>query len=110
DVYEPFQNGFVAFGVLMRQDFRITNLIIRNPAPPVRLGNTYIKSIRMGDSDVINEGFRIEDADHIGSLEIVLGTRPGTLTGTVMNEKQRPGANVTVVLVPDGGRRRGADA
>jgi hypothetical protein len=26
-----------------------------------------------------------------------------------MNEKQRPGANVTVLLVPDAGRRRWAD-
>jgi len=109
DVYGPFQNGFLAFGVLMRQDFRITNLTVRNSAAATRLRNAFFKSIRMGDRDVLNEGFRVEDAEKIGSIEIVLGTHPGILSGTVVNEKQKPGANVNVLLVPDAGRRRWAD-
>jgi hypothetical protein len=109
DLYGPFANGFLAFGVLMRQDFRITNLTIRNPNSPTRVRNAYIKSIRLGERDVLNEGFRIDDAEKIGSIEIVLGTHAGILSGTVVNEKQKPGANATVLLVPDAGRRRWAD-
>jgi hypothetical protein len=35
------------------------------------------------------------------TLEIVLGTNPGGITGSVVNEKQEPGAAVFVTLIPD---------
>jgi len=110
DLYGPFPDGHLAFGVLMRQDFRIANLMIGASAQATRLRNAYIQSIRMGTRDVLNDGFRVDDPNKIESIQIVLGTRPGILTGTVMTEKQRPAANVTVLLVPDAGRRRWADS
>jgi hypothetical protein len=109
DTYGPFSNGYLAFGVLLRQDYRIALLRVRRDASPVRLRDVYIKSIRMGTRDVLNDGLRVDDPANIPLLEIVLGTKSGTVTGNVVSEKQKPEANATVVLVPDG-RRRWADA
>jgi len=108
DVYSPFPNGFLSFGVLLRQDYRIANLMLRGTTP-ARIGDAYIKSIRMGNQDVMNNGFRVDDPEKISPIEIIVGTRPGTLTGTVMSEKQKPDANATVLLVPDAGRQRWTD-
>jgi 5-hydroxyisourate hydrolase-like protein (transthyretin family) len=110
DTYGPFSNGSLAFGVMLRQNYRITSLQVRNPTTSARLRDIYIKSIQMGSHDVLNDGFRIDDPGNIVPIEIVLGTRSGTLSGTVVSEKQKPDANATVLLVPDSGSRRWADA
>jgi hypothetical protein len=110
DTYGPFSNGFLAFGVLLRQDYRIALLRGRRDASPVRLRDVYIKSIHMGTRDVLNDGLRVDDPANIPPLEIILGTRSGTLTGTVVSEKQKPQANATVLLIPDAGRRRWYDS
>jgi hypothetical protein len=65
---------------------------------------TYVKSISMGQSDVLMEGIRITGA-MTNRLEIVLGTDTATLTGRVLDAKQTPTPNVTAVLVPDPARR-----
>jgi Carboxypeptidase regulatory-like domain len=109
DVYGPFPNGFLAFGVLLRQDYRIALQRIRNESSSARLRDVYVKSIRLGNRDIMNDGLRIDDPDKLPLLEIVLGLRSGAFSGTVVSEKQKPQANVPVVLVPDG-RRRWADA
>ena len=109
DVYGPFSNGFLAFGVLLRQDYRITLRPVRSDSTS-RLRDVYIKSIRMGNRDVLNDGLRVDDPDKPPPIEIVLGLRSGTLTGTVASEKQRPEANATLLLVRDSGRRSWADA
>jgi hypothetical protein len=105
DFYGPFSNGFLAFGVLLRQDYRISLRTVRSESSPARLRDVYIKSIRMGNRDVLSDGLRVDDPDKLPPLEIVLGMRSGTLTGTVVSEKQKQEANATVVLVPDAGRR-----
>jgi 5-hydroxyisourate hydrolase-like protein (transthyretin family) len=110
DTYGPFSNGFLAFGVLLRQDYRIALLRVRRDASPVRLREVFIKSIHMGTRDVLNDGLRVDDPANIPPLEIVLGTRSGTLNGTVVSEKQKPQANATVLLIPDAGRRRWYDS
>jgi len=110
DKYGPFSNGFLAFGVLLRQDYRIALLAVRGDSSPARLRDIYVKSISMGTRDVMNDGLRVDDAGNIPPLEIVLGTRSGTLTGTVVSEKQKPQANATVLLIPDAGRRRWYDS
>jgi hypothetical protein len=109
DVYGPFSNGFLAFGVLLRQDYRIALRIVRSPSASARLRDVYIKSIRLGNRDVMSEGLRVEDPANMPPLEIVLGLKSGTVSGTVVSEKQKPEGNATVVLVPDE-RRRWADA
>jgi len=79
--------------------------MVRSESSSARLRDIYIKSIRMGNRDVLNEGLRVDDPDKLPLLEIVLGLRSGVLSGTVVSEKQKPEANATVVLVPDAGRR-----
>ncbi|HET9130232.1 MAG TPA: carboxypeptidase regulatory-like domain-containing protein, partial [Terriglobia bacterium] len=110
DVYAPFTNGFLAFGVLLRQDYEIALRRIRNDATTARLRDVYIKSIHMGNRDVLSEGLRVDDPDKPPQIEVVLGLRSGTLNGNVVSEKRKPEVNATVLLVPDAGRRRWADS
>jgi len=62
--------------------------------------NMYVKTARFGGADVFSSGLRIE-GDPRGALDIVVGTTPGSLDATVMDETQKPEAGVTVALVPD---------
>jgi hypothetical protein len=110
DTYSPFPNGRLAFGVLLRQDYRIALKRVQSPSQSSRLRDVYIKSIRFGTRDVMNGGMRIDDPENIPPLEIVLGLRAGTLSGTVVSEKQKPLPNATVVLIPDAERRRWPDS
>jgi carboxypeptidase family protein len=110
DVYAPFPNGYLAFGVLLRQNYEIVLRRIRNDSTSARLRDVYIKSIRMGNRDVLSEGLRLDDPDKPPQIEVVLGLRSGTLSGNVVSEKRKPEANATVLLVPDAGRRRWADS
>jgi hypothetical protein len=85
------------------------NLAARPPGPPnfqvpPSLQRAFVKSIRLGDVDVLNDGLRLQGPP-AGRLEIVLGTAPGALEGTVFNDSQPAGAGVTVVLLPDVRRR-----
>jgi hypothetical protein len=62
--------------------------------------NGYVKVARLGATNVLNEGVRL-DRQPSGPIEIVVSTSTGIADGTVQNEKQDPAANVTVVLVPN---------
>jgi hypothetical protein len=62
--------------------------------------NMYVKAARFAGEDVYDNGLRIE-GDPRGQLEIVLGATPGSLDGSIVDEKQMPEAGVTVALVPD---------
>jgi hypothetical protein len=73
------------------------------PVPP-SLQRAYVKSVRLGDIDVLNNGLRLQ-GPVAGTLEIVLGTRPGVFEGTVLSDGQAAGPGVTVVLMPDVRRR-----
>jgi hypothetical protein len=59
--------------------------------------NAYVKSMRMGDVDVLTGGISLERQTDT-PLEIVIGVNPGTLEGQVMNEVRQPigGAYVTL--------------
>ena len=89
----------------MRQEYRIALQRIRSETSSARLRDVFIKSIRLGNRDIMNDGLRIDDPGNLPPLEIVLGLRSGAVSGTIVSEKQKPEANVTVVLVPDGRRR-----
>ena len=71
---------------------------------PPSLQRAYVKSIRLGDVDVLNSGLRLQGAP-AGQLEIVIGTAPGAVEGSVFNDSQTAGPGVTVVLLPDVRRR-----
>src|SRR5262249_29765641 len=67
---------------------------------PQQLQNLYVKSIRVGGNDVLNEGLTVPAGGSPGDLEIVLGNG-GRLEGQAVNDNHEPVRNVTVALVPD---------
>jgi Carboxypeptidase regulatory-like domain len=73
------------------------------PLPPVLQG-LYVKSIRLGDVDVLNDRLRLQDQPR-DPLTIVIGTRPGALEGRVLDDNQRPVHGATVVLIHDNNLR-----
>ncbi len=74
------------------------------PAPPAALRNMYVKSIRLGDSDVLNEGLHLRAQPNDG-LQIVVGNNPGSLEGRVVDASGQPMSSVWVAALPDNGLR-----
>jgi len=71
-----------------------------SPALPDPLGNLFVKSIRYGNADALNDGLRLESYNPDQRLQIVLATG-GKLEGAVMNDRNDPMSNAKVALVPD---------
>jgi hypothetical protein len=59
--------------------------------------NFYVKSITLGDKDVLNNGFRIERASDV-PLEIVIGGNPGSMQGVVLNAQRQPVPGAVITL------------
>ena len=76
--------------------------------PPGLLKDVYVKSIRLGDVDVLNRPLHLEGPVQ-ELLEIVIGTATGTLDGVVAGPDRTPLPNVTIALVPDRARRSRVD-
>jgi len=101
-----------------RGDFRlnVAPLLIvpgASAVPPRLVGqlpvsNLYVKSVRLGDADVLNGGLHLEGPP-TASLEVVIGTTPGSVEGVVLNENRQPVPNVAVSLLPDVARRNRMD-
>jgi hypothetical protein len=62
--------------------------------------NSYVKSIRMGNVDIMSGGLQVNGPPD-GPIEVVIGTDGGEVTGSVSNERLEPMANVIVALLPD---------
>jgi len=62
--------------------------------------DSYVKSIRMGNADVLDAGLHIQGPPQ-NPLEIVIGADAGRIQGSVVNSRQENLANRIVVLVPD---------
>ena len=62
--------------------------------------DSYVKSMRMGNADVLNDGLHIYSAPE-NLLEVVIGSNAGRIEGSVVNSRQETLPNRTVVLVPD---------
>jgi protocatechuate 3,4-dioxygenase beta subunit len=63
-------------------------------------GNSYVKSIRMGNVDIMSGGLQLSGpAD--SPIEVVLGIDGGEVTGTAVNDRQESMTNVIVALVPE---------
>jgi protocatechuate 3,4-dioxygenase beta subunit len=73
-------------------DFRLS---IRGLPP-----DAYIKSIRMANTDVLNDGLHLYSQPE-NPLEIVVGANAGRIEGSVVNARRETVANRVVVLVPD---------
>ena len=81
-------------------DFRVTFQRVPRDA--------YVKSMRMGNVDVLNDGFHIPGAPGT-ELEVVIGANAGRIEGSVVNARNEPLSNRTVVLVPDFRLRQRSD-
>jgi hypothetical protein len=87
-------------------DYRVyVTPLLAPPAPdettPRSAPSYYVKSIRLGDQDLLNERLRLQSQPQ-DPLTIVIGTRPATLQGRVLDDRQQPSTGSTVVLVHDG--------
>jgi len=69
-------------------------------ASPASLQNAYIKSIRFWAADVLNTGLRV-DRPPEALLEIVIGTNPGGVGGSVVDANGKSIPDASVVILPD---------
>lgn len=67
------------------------------------LEDAYVKTIRMGEADVLTRDLHI-DAQPADQLQIVVAKDGGSVNGRVVNEQRGAVPNATVVLIPDGVR------
>jgi len=85
-------------------DYRIYIQPLLNPingtdplTPPAQWQSAYVKSIRLGEAEVLNGGLKYSpQADQV--LEVVIGTNPGTLEGQVLNDQKQAIPSAAVVL------------
>jgi hypothetical protein len=86
-------SGDGTFTVVMNTgDFKVT-------VTPLPAG-TFVKSIRMGNADVLSDGLHINGQPDSG-LEVVLGSGGSELAGVATGGNTRIATNAVVVLVPD---------
>jgi protocatechuate 3,4-dioxygenase beta subunit len=90
-------NGMFSIAGVTPGDYRLSATLLGR--------NTYVKSARLGSVDMLNGGLRL-DSDPRGALEVVLGTTPGALDVTVLDDRRMPVPAVTVALVPDSSQRK----
>jgi len=82
--------------------------ILPPPMPPSTLQGMYVKSIRLGNADLLSQGLHIGLAPE-GQMEVVLG-KGSQIRGRAFNDgRQQPMVNVTVVLIPDAPMRQRGD-
>ncbi len=62
--------------------------------------NSYVKAIRSGDTDVLNDGLTIAQGASV-RFEITLAADAGKIEGTVTGKDDQPGLGATAVLVPE---------
>ncbi len=68
----------------------------------------YVKAAQFGAINALNPPFRI-DGHSQGRLDVLISPNAGTLDGIVVDEKQQPVFDATVVLIPDPPRRERFD-
>lgn len=65
----------------------------------------YLKSIRLGEEDVLGPGLNLSGGAVAGKLDVVLSGAGGQLDGLVSDGRQKASKAATVVLVPEPARR-----
>lgn len=94
-------------------DYRLNIDPLLNVAPPrvaittlpPTLQNAYVKSIRLGNTDVLNGTLHLEGKPSV-LIEVLIGKNSGAIDGqAVVTNRQAPASDVSVVLIPDVRRR-----
>lgn len=78
------------------------------PNTPESLRAVYLKSIYLGDTDVLSLGASFDPATR-GAMQIVLGTDAATLSGRIVDADRNAMPYAVVVAVPDEPRRKRRD-
>lgn len=106
----PLPNGSFVLSA-SAGDYRLNIAPLLNVTPvrftatlPSALQNAYVKSIRLGNIDVLNGPLHLEGKPS-ALLEVVIGKNSGAIDGQVATSPQASAADVPVVLVPDVRRR-----
>jgi hypothetical protein len=63
--------------------------------------DTYVKSIRAGNRDVLRDGLPAEGDRERDTIDIVLGTDGAKAGGSVVDRSGKPAAEALVTLIPD---------
>jgi hypothetical protein len=71
-------------------------------APPP---GVYVKTVTYRDKDALNEAVQISGSE-AGAFSVILGTNPGRIDGTILDNANQPAAGMRAVLVPDQHRDR----
>ncbi len=74
---------------------------------PGPLRNAYMKSVRLGDADVLANGLHLPGPTS-QQLEIVIGLNGAEVDG-IASDGREPAPNVVIIAVPDGANRGRAD-
>jgi hypothetical protein len=82
--------------------------MVASVTPSAQWQNAYVKSIRLGTIDVLENGLRLVSPP-VNPLEIVISARGGSLRGVVRDSIRAAVSNATVVLVPDEANRNRKD-
>jgi Carboxypeptidase regulatory-like domain len=70
---------------------------VLSPLPP----GAYIKSARIGQTDVLDTPLLIHAGEHLDDLIFTVSLKAGVVSGTVQDENANPVSGATVVLQPD---------
>jgi protocatechuate 3,4-dioxygenase beta subunit len=63
--------------------------------------DSWVKSIRYGDQDVLQNGLTLPPGGGMTPVEILLGAKAATVEGTVTDAEGKPVVSSTISLVPD---------
>lgn len=66
----------------------------------------YLKAARVGGTTVLEEGLDLSGGQPSGKLELVVSSAGGRIDGAVLTEEQQAFSGASVVLIPEGRRRR----
>jgi len=113
----PLPNGTITLNNIPPGDYRIDmwpfafrkdgTISSARPIPEGYL-NAYVKSIRLGNADVLADGLHLWGPTQ-ASLEVVIGLNGAQVEGTTVDNGHEPVANITIVAVPDGSNKARTD-
>jgi hypothetical protein len=60
----------------------------------------YLKFARYNQIDILNQPWQFSESDPVGMLEVVIGTKPAQVDGSVVDVRQQAILGTSVVLIP----------